>query len=310
MCDSDRPARTSTSGSATSTTTGRGCRTPWRPFPPPTPWPSPCCSATRTTDGSTYLPHYEEGSRRTGVRVELAAVLGPDPRLLPAASREVRTAAGTSPDGDTGLVLACAGTTDASAKAALNRLALRWRRQLGADVRVADAAATGARVGETVVALRAAGCTRVDVAAWFLAPGLLLDRASAEALRRRRGLGRRSPGRRPRGRGHRAAPLRRGRHPGGPRRLRSRSPRKLQFVSYARNVRRPNRARVANCSFRVGRDEFCRVRQSEDCRCRSEENPCRSCSRSRTSVCRPTASAPARTRPWRTRSVTSIPGSS
>ncbi len=123
-----------------------------------------------------------EGSRRTGVRVELAAVLGPDPRLLPAASREVRTAAGTSPDGDTGLVLACAGTTDASAKAALNRLALRWRRQLGADVRVADAAATGARVGETVVALRAAGCTRVDVAAWFLAPGLLLDRASAEAF--------------------------------------------------------------------------------------------------------------------------------
>ncbi len=122
-----------------------------------------------------------EGATRTGVRVELAAVLGPDPRLLPAASRAVRTAAGTSPDGDTGLVLACAGTTDPSAKAALHRLALRWRRTLGADVRVADAAATGARVGETVAALRAAGCSRVDVAAWFLAPGLLLDRAAAEA---------------------------------------------------------------------------------------------------------------------------------
>ncbi|MBA3743615.1 CbiX/SirB N-terminal domain-containing protein, partial [Sporichthya sp.] len=66
--------------------------------------------------------------------------------------------------------------------AALNRLALRWRRQLGADVRVVDAAATGASVGGTVEALQAAGCTRVDVAAWFLAPGLLLDRATAQAF--------------------------------------------------------------------------------------------------------------------------------
>jgi sirohydrochlorin ferrochelatase len=123
-----------------------------------------------------------EGSTRTGVRVELAAVLGPDPRLLPAAHRAVVHAAGTSPGQGAGLVLACAGTTDASAKAALNRLALRWRRSLGADVRVADAAATGAGVGETVEAIRAAGCTRVDVAAWFLAPGLLLDRAAAAAL--------------------------------------------------------------------------------------------------------------------------------
>lgn len=122
------------------------------------------------------------GSTRTGVRVELAGVLGPDPRLLPAAGRAVHLAAGTGPDGDTGLVLACAGTTDPAAKAALNRLALRWRRQLGADVRVADAAATGPGVGETVEALRAAGCARVDVAAWFLAPGLLLDRAAAAAL--------------------------------------------------------------------------------------------------------------------------------
>uniref|UniRef100_UPI0017B7D77F sirohydrochlorin chelatase n=1 Tax=Sporichthya sp. TaxID=65475 RepID=UPI0017B7D77F len=32
-----------------------------------------------------------EGSTRTGVRVELAAVLGPDPRLLPAARRAVLT---------------------------------------------------------------------------------------------------------------------------------------------------------------------------------------------------------------------------
>jgi sirohydrochlorin ferrochelatase len=123
-----------------------------------------------------------EGATRTGVRVDLAAVLGPDPRLLPAASRAVRNAAGTSPDGDTGLVLACAGTTDPAAKAALNRLAVRWRRSIGADVRVADAAKTGVRVSDAVAELRAAGCARVDVAAWFLAPGLLLDRASAEAF--------------------------------------------------------------------------------------------------------------------------------
>lgn len=124
----------------------------------------------------------DAGSSRTGVRVELAGVLGPDPRLLPAAGRAVHLAAGAAPDAATGLVLACAGTTDPSAKAALNRLALRWRRQLGADVRVADAAATGAGVDETVRTLRAAGAARVDVAAWFLAPGLLLDRAAAAAL--------------------------------------------------------------------------------------------------------------------------------
>ncbi|WP_425566181.1 sirohydrochlorin chelatase, partial [Sporichthya brevicatena] len=44
------------------------------------------------------------------------------------------------------------------------------------------AANTGPGVAETVAALRAAGATRVDVAAWFLAPGLLLDRASAAAF--------------------------------------------------------------------------------------------------------------------------------
>ena len=37
-----------------------------------------------------------------------------------------------------------------AAKAALNRLALRWRRSIGADVRVADAANTGIRVGDAV----------------------------------------------------------------------------------------------------------------------------------------------------------------
>lgn len=123
-----------------------------------------------------------EASARTGVDVALADVLGPDPELLPAALRAVHRAAGTGPGSGSGLVLACAGTTDASAKAALNRLALRWRRSIGADVRVADAAKTGVRVADAVASLRTAGCARVDVAAWFLAPGLLLDRASAEAF--------------------------------------------------------------------------------------------------------------------------------
>lgn len=119
----------------------------------------------------------------TGVDISLAEVLGPDPELLPAALRAVSRAAGTDPLAGSGLVLACAGTTDASAKAALHRLALRWRRSIGADVRVADAAKTGVRVADAVAELRAAGATRVDVAAWFLAPGLLLDRAAAEALK-------------------------------------------------------------------------------------------------------------------------------
>jgi sirohydrochlorin ferrochelatase len=118
----------------------------------------------------------------SGVDVTLADVLGPDPALLPAALRAVRGSAGADPGPGSGVVLACAGTTDAAAKAALHRLALRLCRSVGADVRVADAAKTGIRVADAVADLRAAGCGRVDVASWFLAPGRLLDRASAEAF--------------------------------------------------------------------------------------------------------------------------------
>lgn len=121
-----------------------------------------------------------EGSAVSGIAVDLAPVLGPDPALLPAAHRRI-LAAGGVPGPGTGLVLACAGTSDPAANASLARLVLRWRRTLGADVRIAAAGGTGPGVTETVEALRAAGASRVDVAAWFLAPGLLLDRASAAA---------------------------------------------------------------------------------------------------------------------------------
>lgn len=122
-----------------------------------------------------------EGSARTGVDVTTATVLGPCPELLPALTRQVRLSGG-APGRGTGLVLACAGTTDATARAALARLAMRWRRTFDADVRVADAAGAHAGIGRAVASLRAAGAERVDVAAWFLAPGVLLDRASAEAF--------------------------------------------------------------------------------------------------------------------------------
>lgn len=125
------------------------------------------------------------GFARTGVGVTTATVLGPDPELLPALTRQVLLAGGspTSSGGSrTGLVLACAGTTDAIARAALARLAMRWRRTLDVDVRVADAAGAHAGIGRAVASLRAAGASRVDVAAWFLAPGVLLDRVSADAL--------------------------------------------------------------------------------------------------------------------------------
>lgn len=121
------------------------------------------------------------GSARTGLAVTNATVLGPDPELLPAVIRRV-LAAGGRPEPGTGLVLACAGTTDATARAALARLAMRWRRSLGADVRVADAAGAHAGVAAAVASLRNAGALRVDVAAWFLAPGVLLDRVRADAF--------------------------------------------------------------------------------------------------------------------------------
>ncbi len=114
-----------------------------------------------------------------GVDVELAAAIGPDPGLLSAAHRRLREAGGSA---EGGMVLAYAGTTDAAAAAAMQRLARRWEARWGTPTRVAHAGATGPGLAVAIASLRAGGVDRVEVASWVLAPGRLWERVQRDAL--------------------------------------------------------------------------------------------------------------------------------
>lgn len=113
-----------------------------------------------------------------GVDVDLAGAIGPDPALLTATRRRLLEAGGTD---DAGVVLAYAGTTDAVAAAAVQRLARRWEARWGTPTRVAHAGATGPDLAAAIASLRADGVERVEVASWFLAPGRLSERVAREA---------------------------------------------------------------------------------------------------------------------------------
>ncbi len=121
-------------------------------------------------------------ARHPGLRVEIADVLGGDPRLADAALRRLAAVAGPLTDPDLGVVLAGVGSSHAPANAAIAdvvaSLALRhpWRGVTPAFATVA--APTGPAA---VAALRAGGARRVAVAQWILAPGLLPDRIAREA---------------------------------------------------------------------------------------------------------------------------------
>ncbi|MEU9033045.1 sirohydrochlorin chelatase [Streptomyces sp. NPDC048383] len=118
--------------------------------------------------------------------VRQADVLGPHALLTAALERRLAEA-GLEP-GDraaTSVVLACAGTTDpraVAALAALAALAAQWRRTGWYDVRPAFASG-GALPGtrDAVRALRGAGARRIAVAPYVLAPGRLPDRIALGA---------------------------------------------------------------------------------------------------------------------------------
>jgi len=115
-----------------------------------------------------------------GVAVRLAPALGPDPALLDAAHHRLREAGGGR---GAAVVLAYAGTTDAAAALAVNRLARAWHARWGVPVRVAHAGSTGPGLAAAVADLRAGGARRVEVATWFLAPGRLSTHVAREATR-------------------------------------------------------------------------------------------------------------------------------
>ncbi|MDH2428352.1 CbiX/SirB N-terminal domain-containing protein [Sphaerisporangium sp. TRM90804] len=79
------------------------------------------------------------------------------------------------------LVLAAAGTRDASARSCVAAVATALGERLGMPCVPAYASAAAPGPGAAVAGLRARGARRVAVASYFLAPGLLHDRALASA---------------------------------------------------------------------------------------------------------------------------------
>lgn len=113
---------------------------------------------------------------RPGVRFLVADVLGPAPDLVAAMERRLREAGVDRDDPATGVLLVAAGSSDDGARAAVALVARDW---LGDDGRGAHAfcAGAGPTVDEAVRSLVARGATRVAVAPYLLAAGVLPDRA-------------------------------------------------------------------------------------------------------------------------------------
>ncbi len=140
---------------------------------------------TAAYHGRVDVPGAVAAARAAGVGLEVAVsdVLGPArggtvPPLLPAGLRRRLAEAA---DGVDAVVLAAAGTRDAAARATVGRAAAALGASLGVPCTVAYASAAPPDAGAAVRRLRAAGASRVGVAAYFLAPGLLYDAAMASA---------------------------------------------------------------------------------------------------------------------------------
>ncbi len=114
-----------------------------------------------------------------GARMVAGQVLGPDDRLLDALDE-------AWPDGLSGVdgvVLAAAGTRDGPALASMSDVARRYGERHGVPCLPGYAAGAGPDVSTAVRDLRCLGAQRIAVASYFLAPGRLHDRVSAEAYR-------------------------------------------------------------------------------------------------------------------------------
>lgn len=131
------------------------------------------------------VPMALETARRhhLDLELQLAEVVGAGPLLLAALderlSRALRTFRAARPDA---LVLAAAGSTDASANAAIARLADDWGRVHGLPANAAFASAASPTVDQAVRAWHRQGRRSVAVGSFFIAPGRLPDRVGRLAL--------------------------------------------------------------------------------------------------------------------------------
>ncbi len=123
------------------------------------------------------------------LRVGLAPVLGPvggrqaDEVALSLLVRALgRRLAEASADPLDGVVLAAAGTSHVDALTSVDLVADALGATLGVPCVAGYASGAGRSTAQAVAVLRARGAERIAVAAYFLAPGLLYDRATASAL--------------------------------------------------------------------------------------------------------------------------------
>jgi len=107
----------------------------------------------------------------------LAAALGPDDRLVAVLHRRLLEA-GLRPDD--GVVLACAGSSDARAVADCHDMGARLSVVLGRTVRVGFISAASPRLADAVE-LERESSARVVVSTYLLAPGYFTDLAHATA---------------------------------------------------------------------------------------------------------------------------------
>ncbi|GAA4613724.1 sirohydrochlorin chelatase [Saccharopolyspora hordei] len=124
----------------------------------------------------------EAHRRSPRFQVHVSDVLGPDPRLDAAAWRRLLDAGADPRDPELGVLVAAAGSSHAPANQLVADVAERWRAATAWSGAVATfAAAAEPTVPAAIEELRARGARRIAVASWFLAPGLLPDRITAQA---------------------------------------------------------------------------------------------------------------------------------
>ncbi|MBA3293428.1 MAG: sirohydrochlorin chelatase [Geodermatophilaceae bacterium] len=117
--------------------------------------------------------------RHPGLRISYGRVLGPHALLVEALQQQL-TASGVAPE--SAIVLAGAGSTDPDANGEVAKVArLLWEVRRAGPVEVGFASATGPTVSEAVSRVRRLGYEPIAVAAYFLAPGRLLDSVATAA---------------------------------------------------------------------------------------------------------------------------------
>jgi len=128
---------------------------------------------TSAYHGKVDVPAVLEEARELPLEVRLADVLGPVSDLLVDGLIRRLPAAGLD-----AVVLVAAGTRDAAARRTVVAAADALGRRLGLPCTAAYASAASPTAGEAVASF---GAARVGVASYFLAPGLLYDKAMESA---------------------------------------------------------------------------------------------------------------------------------